>query len=41
MNENDQDQNNKKFMKENKVNSCKADWDFAMNKVNEDLLKTI
>ena len=41
MKKNDQDQNNEKFMKEDEVNSRKADWNSAMNKVNENLSKAI
>ena len=36
-----QDQNNEKFIKENKINSRKVNWDSAINKVNENLSKTI
>ena len=28
-------------MKEDEIGSRKADWDFAMNRINEDLSKTI
>ena len=41
MKENDQDQNNEKFIKKDKINSREADWDSAINKINENLLKAI
>ena len=36
-----QNQNNEKFMKENEIDSRETDWNSAMNKVNENLLKAI